>query len=100
MPLRPGRTGRRKLGLRRDLNQVGAAGFEPTTSRPPDKTHPDVTENSQEVTPTPSHRCTPRCSNNAAPNADPLAVLVASLTPEQRARIAALLTGQAEGDER
>src|SRR4051794_3015571 len=53
----------------------------------------------QNVTQSNSSRCTPRCSNNdPEPNADPLASFVANLTPADRARLGALLTGQREGD--
>jgi hypothetical protein len=51
----------------------------------------------QEFASTPTARCTPRCTEPAPePNADPIAAFVASLTPEQRARLIALL-GEREG---
>jgi hypothetical protein len=44
-------------------------------------------------------RCTPRCSNDETePDADPLATFVASLTPADRVRLAALLGEQSEGE--
>jgi hypothetical protein len=47
----------------------------------------------------PSSCCTSRCTEDEdRPNADPLADLVANLTPADRARLVAMLTGQREGD--
>src|SRR5208337_5156507 len=52
------------------------------------------------LTTTTSARCTSRCTETGnEPNADPLAGFVASLTPADRARLVALLTGHgSEGD--
>jgi hypothetical protein len=62
----------------------------------------DVSQTDNGLTASPSARCTPRCTGDAEsanePTADPLADFVASLTAEQRQRLAALLTGQREGD--
>jgi len=73
-------------------------GLEPLTSCMPCKRSPDVSGNLPQVTATHSSRCTSRCTETEnEPNADPLAGFVASLTPADRARLVALLTGQAEG---
>jgi hypothetical protein len=57
-----------------------------------------ATENLSEVTATPSLACTAACTKDGeTTNADPLAAFVASLTAEQRRRLAALLTEQGEG---
>src|SRR5262245_3916530 len=75
-------------------------GLEPLTSCMPCKRSPDLSETLSEVTSTPSARCTPRCTENGnEPNTDPLAGFVASLTPADRARLVALLTGQQEGSD-
>jgi len=80
------------------FRQVGAAGFEPTTSRPPDKRHAVASEDLSEVTSSEPAACTAACTSRAEnANADALAAFVASLTPERRQRLAALLTGQSEG---
>ena len=53
----------------------------------------------QELTTSDHFRCTPCCTENEKEHhADPLAGFVASLTPEQRERLAKLLTGSREGD--
>jgi hypothetical protein len=52
-----------------------------------------------ELTATSSPRCTSRCTENEnEPHGDPLAGFVASLTAEQRQRLADLLAGSKEGD--
>src|SRR5690348_2543983 len=55
----------------------------------------------QELTSSSSLRCTARCTGEAdsanETTADPLAAFVASLTAEQRERLARLLTGEREG---
>jgi hypothetical protein len=53
----------------------------------------------KEVTSSHSLRCIARCTESEeTANADPLAGFVASLTPEQRKRLADLLVGSKEGD--
>ena len=77
---------------------IGATGFEPVTSSTPSNVSPVVSADLSQVTATPSARCTSRCTETGnEPNADPLASFVANLTPADRARLVALLTGQAEG---
>src|SRR5208337_3700482 len=77
---------------------IGATGFEPVTSSTPSNVSPVVSADLSQVTTTTSTRCTSRCTEaGTEPNADPLAGFVASLTPSDRARLVALLTGQAEG---
>ena len=76
-------------------------GIEPATSWLQTSESPAVSKNPNEVTSSPSARCTARCTGGAdsanEPTADPLADFVASLTDEQRQRLAALLTGKREG---
>jgi hypothetical protein len=52
--------------------------------------------------PTPTNACTPTCTNNQeTANADPLAALAAKLavlSPEDRARLAAMLAGNPQGE--
>jgi integrase len=57
---------------------------------------PDFQESTPvEVTASPSGCCTARCTSEAEnANADPLAAFVSSLTPEQRARLIALLASE------
>jgi len=84
------------MGFR--LNHVGPSGFEPLTSCTPSKQPTVASGNLSQLTATPSARCTSRCTETGnEPNADPLAGFVASLTPADRARLVAMLTGQAEG---
>ncbi len=53
----------------------------------------------KELTSSDFARCTARCTENEnEPHGDPLAGFVASLTPEQRRRLADLLAGSKEGD--
>ena len=67
------------------------------TSSTPSNVSPVVSADLSHVTATPSARCTSRCTETGnEPNADPLAGFVANLTPADRARLVALLTGQAE----
>jgi len=59
-----------------------------------------VSENLPEVTATPSVSCTNACTSKAeTTTADPLADFVASLTPEQRRRLADLLINRKEGSD-
>ena len=78
-------------------------GIEPATSWLQTSESPAVSENPSRVTSSPSARCTARCTGEAESaneaTADPLADFVASLTAEQRQRLAALLTGKQEGGE-
>jgi hypothetical protein len=79
---------------------MGAGGkrVEPLTSCMPCKSTPDVSENQPQLTSNPSARCTSRCTENEdEPIGDPLAGLVASLSPADRARLIALLSQQTEG---
>jgi hypothetical protein len=60
-----------------------------------------TSESPSDVTANPSARCTPRCTETGPEaNADPLAAFVAGLSAEDRARLAALLTGNGEGGAR
>jgi hypothetical protein len=81
--------------------KVETTGIEPATSWLQTSESPAVSENLKEVTSSPSARCTARCTGEAdsanEPTADPLAEFVASLTAEQRHRLASLLTSKREG---
>ena len=74
-------------------------GIEPETSWLKTSVLPVASEPPKEVTSSPSARCTGEAESANEPTADPLADLVASLTDEQRQRLAALLTGKREGGE-
>jgi hypothetical protein len=81
-----------------NAKKIGPSGFEPLTSFTPSKKPTVASGNLSQLTTTSSARCTSRCTETGnEPNADPLAGFVASLTPADRPRLVALLTGQAEG---
>ena len=83
------------------LLRICSAGFEPATFSSGAKGHPVTSENLPGVTSTTSLGCTSVSAsepeNANKPAADPLADFVASLTAEQRQRLAALLAGKREG---
>jgi hypothetical protein len=78
-------------------------GIEPSTSWLQTRRHSNASDNLSVVTATPSLCCTTGCTGNAETanetTADPLIDLIASLTPEQRQRLASMLTGKQEGGE-
>jgi hypothetical protein len=60
---------------------------------------PNESTTAQQVTSSSFARCPARCTESQeTANADPLADFVASLSPEQRKRLADLLAGSKEGD--
>ena len=73
-------------------------GIEPSTSWLQTRSLSVISGDNKEVTSLDSARCPARCTESEeTANADPLAGFVASLTPEQRQRLADLLAGNKEG---
>src|SRR5262249_45466789 len=89
--------GEPKAFRRNKLEGVGATGLEPVTPSVSSNRPSDASEIGKGVTSSPSLRCTNGCTNEAeATNDDPLAPLAAALlalSDTDRARLAALLTG-------
>ncbi|MCX5674500.1 MAG: hypothetical protein NTX87_05785 [Planctomycetota bacterium] len=86
-----------------------AMGFEPTTFSLGSGEHPDVTLENKKLTTPPPPACTTACTSKpenvheskpegtpTALTADALAALVRQLPPEERARLAEMLTGKGE----
>ncbi len=77
------------------------SGIEAPTSWLQTRSSSIATSVNKEVTSSQVARCTPRCTENAELTNDsseaPLAEFVATLTAEQRRRLAAMLLGQGEG---
>jgi hypothetical protein len=74
---------------------VETTGIEPATSWLQTRERPVLTDAAKEVTSRDSARCTPGCTREETePSADPLAAFVASLSVEQRRRLAGLLASQ------
>jgi hypothetical protein len=81
---------------------VGATGLEPVTPSVSSNRNPDATLEGKGLAATPPDRCTTRCTGRAetanAGTVETLAAALLSLSPADRARLAALLLGQqAEG---
>jgi hypothetical protein len=91
------RKGRNLLWLR-PLCLVGATGLEPVTPSVSSKGTSDASETGKGVMEGAPSACTPACtSKGSTGQADPVAVLAAALlglSPEDRARLAALLLHQ------
>jgi hypothetical protein len=86
---------------RHELCRVETSGIEPPTSWLQTSERPVASGNLSELASSPSARCTARCTGEAesanGPTADPLADFAASLTAEQRQRLARLLASKREG---
>lgn len=75
-------------------HSVCPRGFEPLTFSSGGYKSSNASDDLSQVTSSDSARCTARCTSNAPDaNDDPLLAFVASLSPEQRQRLAELLTG-------
>src|SRR5262249_30100597 len=80
----------------RPLLLVGATGLEPVTPSVSSNGQPVASVDGEGVAASPPAVCTPVCTSpTAAANLDALAAALLGLSPEDRARLAALLLGKA-----
>jgi hypothetical protein len=61
------------------------------------KGHPDTTIDGKGLAATPPDRCTTRCTNSTETDLVALATALLGLSPQDRARLAAMLLGQTPG---
>jgi len=80
---------------------MGATGLEPVTPSVSSKSPLNANENQQGLTAGPSDRCTTGCtaSQDISKNLtlQDLAAALVNLSPAERAKLAAMLTGEAKG---
>jgi hypothetical protein len=80
---------------------MGATGLEPVTPSVSSKETPDASGEGKGLTADLPDRCTPGCTNPAetpkAGTVEALAAALLGLSPDDRARLTAMLLGQQEG---
>ncbi len=80
---------------------MGATGLEPVTPSVSSKGALDASANQQGLTASPSDGCTTGCTTNPEISKtltlEDLAAALANLSPSDRAKLAAMLTGEARG---